>query len=1175
MVSNRTMSLNYFCRILFVATLMAAVPLVTHLASRTAYAQTTTSEIHGTVTDSSGAVVPNAKVTVLNTATGISVDANTDHSGYYLITSLQPGGPYNVTIEASGFEAFEAKGITLSVNANWDADAKLTIGTNQQTVTVDASGVQVESSNTQLEQDINSDQIENLPLLGRDASGLEKLAPGTVESSDRFGGYSANGSQTTSNSYLLNGADINDGPLQSEGLSVNPDALQEENIVTSTINPEFARNGGSVINQVFKSGTNQFHGSGFEYYRDTFLNLGDYFSQTRPNFHQNLYGGTLGGPVLKEKLFGFVAYQGLRNRVGATTQTPVFPSGYTAGSFGSQSLSTNSIPFVINTASGQCGPGTAATTWSACFPSGTVNIPTSNFNPITAALTTKFVPAGNSGTADAPLYNFNSPSTGAADQGIVRVDYHLSDRDSLFGSFLFQSSPSQNGLSFGGSTLPGFGEVQVEHFKIASASYTHTFSPTMINELRAGYYRFIFGAVEPAQIVAPSSAGFAITPQYPASGLPFMNITGLFSLGFSREGPQPRNDTNVSGSDNLSKTIGNHNLKFGGTIEQFLVSNPYNANNNGDYSFGGSGTYSSGVPAIDFLLGVPDSYAQTSGGFVDAKAWEFYLFAQDSWKVNSDLTVNYGIAWDTETPNYNEQFGGIGITCFSLSNATSKVFTGGFPGLTYPGDPGCNTQGGVTNKYDHFGPRLGFAWSPSKGPGMLIGTQGSHLFSLRGGIGLYFNRDQEEGQLQNLGDTPFFKNSNGAADFGGSPGLANPFADVAGNGSEPNPFPYARPTRGATLNWSNYLEEDMNAIGKNYTTPYILNFNLNVQRELPGKMILQVGYVGSLGRKLATTYEGDPITAAGHAACLANATCVQNRALQHLFFPQNAAQPATTDVGGGNLVPDYLSVGTLGTSGSSSYHSLQISLNKNLSHHLYFTLAYTYSHALDNASGLESSGFNGPGTNTIPGFQHLSYGNSDYDARQRLAASYDYEVPLLASMRNNFIIQEALGGWHLAGITALQTGNPIDITDFSTFNSLYCDEFSYYACPDIPVTSTFNIHKMNIRNPGNTYFDNSVFSQEPIGTFGNVTRNFLHGPGYNYSNMSLYKLLPLGRDSRRSIQLMLQASNVFNHANFANPDGNFTDGPLFGQVTGVKASADVNGDPTGGRRVELAGKFRF
>jgi hypothetical protein len=649
-----------------------------------------------------------------------------------------------------------------------------------------------------------------------------------------------------------------------------------------------------------------------------------------------------------------------------------------------------------------------------------------------------------------------------------------------------------------------------------------------------------------------------------------MNLTGLFSLGFSREGPQPRNDSNASASDNLSKTIGNHNLKFGGTIEQFLVSNPYNANNNGDYGFGGSGTYSSGVPAIDFLLGIPDTYAQTSGGFVDAKAWEFYLFAQDSWKATSDLTLNYGIAWDTETPNYNEQFGGVGITCFAISNATSNVFTGGFPGLTYPGDPGCNTQGGATNKYNHFGPRFGFAWSPGKGPEKLIGTPGSHLLAVRGGIGLYFNRDQEEGQLQNLGDTPFFKNSNGAADFGGSPGLANPFEDVAGGGSEPNPFPYVRPKKGDTLDWSNYIEEDMNAIGPNYTTPYILNFNLNVQRELPGKMILQVGYVGSIGRKLATTYEGDPITAAGHAACLANPTCVKNRSEQHLFFPENAAQPATTDG-----APDYLSVGTLGTSGSSSYHSLQISLNKNLSHHLYFTLAYTYSHALDNASGLESSGFNGPGTNTIPGFQHLSYGNSDYDARHRFVASYDYEVPLLASMKQNFIVQETLGGWHLAGVTAFQSGFPIDITDFSTYNSLYCDAFSYYACPDIPVTSTFHIPKLNIRNPTHAYFDNSVFSQEPIGTFGNATRNFLHGPGYDYSNMSLYKMVPLGHDSRRSLQLMLQASNVFNHANFDNPDGNFTDGALFGQVTGVKSSADVNSDPTGGRTVQLAGKFRF
>ena len=276
--------------------------------------------LHGTVTDTTGAVIPSAAVTVLNTSTGIKNVTTADKAGYYIFPQLQVGGPYTVTIVAQGFENFAASGLTLNVNDNREVNGKLTVGAEAQTVEVSATALQVETSNSQLEQIATSDQLEGVPLEGRDPAGLQKLNPGVVESSDRFGTFSSNGSQTAQNSYLINGIDINDPALQNEGIQVNPDALQEENIVTSTMNPEFARNSGATVNQVLKAGTNMLHGSGFEFYRDTFLNNGNYFSQTRPEFHQNLYGGTIGGPIYKNKLFFFLAYQGYRNRTGATTE---------------------------------------------------------------------------------------------------------------------------------------------------------------------------------------------------------------------------------------------------------------------------------------------------------------------------------------------------------------------------------------------------------------------------------------------------------------------------------------------------------------------------------------------------------------------------------------------------------------------------------------------------------------------------------------------------------------------------------------------------------------------------------------------------------------------------------------------------------------------------------------
>lgn len=247
------------------------------------WAQNVYAALHGTVADTSGAVIPGATVSVVNTATGIKTERTADKSGYFIFTQLQVGGPYSVTVSSPGFESFVASGLMLNVNDNKDVDAKLQVGATAQTVEVSATAVQVETSNTQLQQMATAEQLEEIPLEGRDPAGLQKLSPGVVESSDRFGSFSSNGSQTPQNSYLVNGTDINDGPLQSEGIQINPDALEQENIVTSTLNPEFARNSGAVVNQIIKSGSNRFHGNGFEFYRDTFLNNGNYFSQTRPD----------------------------------------------------------------------------------------------------------------------------------------------------------------------------------------------------------------------------------------------------------------------------------------------------------------------------------------------------------------------------------------------------------------------------------------------------------------------------------------------------------------------------------------------------------------------------------------------------------------------------------------------------------------------------------------------------------------------------------------------------------------------------------------------------------------------------------------------------------------------------------------------------------------------------
>jgi Carboxypeptidase regulatory-like domain len=1174
-----------------VARYLFALFLVTFAAAPAAFAGDVYAALHGTVTDPAGMVISGATVTVTNTATGITSARATDREGYYIFPQLQ-AGIYAVTISAPGFENFTASALRLNVNDNREVNARLVLGDVSQTVQVVAGALQVETANTQLQQLVTAEQLESVPLEGRDPAGLQKLEPGVYESSDRFGTFATNGSQTAQNSYLVDGIDINDPMLEREGIQVNPDALAEENIVTSTMNAEFARNSGAVVNQILKSGGSQFHGGGFEFYRDTFLNDGDYFSQTRPVFHQNLYGATLGGPVLAGRLFFFSAYQGLRNRTAQTMLQTTLDNDQFAGNFtgdlnyasgaaNSAGLSSNPIPFNI----GSCvanPSGTNPETWAQCFASGRVQVAPAQWNPIVAGLIHKYVLPSSETLGGVAYANFNALDTDAQDQGIVRMDWTPTAADSLWASSIFQSSPSTTALTFSGASFPGFGSLEADHYKLFAASWTHTFSTSLLNELRGSYFRNPYGAYMPTDAVSPSSAGFAITPEDSLhSGLPYLTIGSYFNLGFSYQGPQPRLDTNLIFADNVTWVRSNHSLKFGAQFEQFRVRNPYDVYNNGFFAFEGGaqggGPYSSGDPLLDFALGIPDLYYQSNDGFIDAVANEQFAYAQDSWKLNPDLTLNYGMAWDVEAPDQNRQDAGLGVICWQNSSVTSNVFAGGPPGLMWPGDPGCNAAGSPVAHYDHFGPRLGFAWSPSAGPARFIGSPGAHDFSIRAGFGLYYNRDQEEQSLQNLEDPPFMVVSPGVTAIGGSPSLANPWEDVTGNGSMTNPFPYAPIRPNSTIEWTNYLPLQLAAFAPNYSVPYTYNYNLNVQRALNPRMVAQVGYVGSTSRRLASWYEGDAITAAGHAACLASPMCASNLGKVHLLFPQYAAQPALVagnPYGLPNGTPYYVSVGEQNTEGTSNYNALQASLIQAPAHGLAFTLAYTYSHALDDASGYESAvGRTGRVRNYVPGFENLNYGSSDFDARQRLVASYVYNLPSPGFLAGDAAMRAAFSGWSVGGLTVLQSGFPVPVYEPSE-RSGWCDGYSYFGCGDVPEISSIAVGRLNVRAPGNRYFDALPFSTEPEGTFGNTPRNFFHGPGFDYTNLQLSKDLYFNSDRSRYAELRIESFNVFNHANFANPSGNYLSGS-FGRVTSVVQSADPNGDPSPGRAVQLAGKFYF
>jgi hypothetical protein len=1190
---------------------VVAALLVSPLGVQTAKADNLYARIQGTVTDPTGATLSGLKLAATNVGTNIVYDANSGSDGSFVFLNL-PIGTYKVVVSATGFRTFTATGITLVLDQVYVLNVKMELGQISEQVVVEANNVQVETANTQLGTVINGDTIVDMPLNGRNWTQLQLLQPGVMSSSDRFGTYSTNGSQSQQNSFLINGQDSNDLPLNTPLIIPSPDAISEFSMVTDTINPEYGRNSGAIMNAAIKSGTNSFHGDVFDFYRDTFLNTSDFFTRKPAVFHQNQFGATLGGPIWKNHTFFFFSYQGSRFRQPQTSNTQtVYSPAELAGDFSQGAdLGFNGAP---PSAPGQapsnpnvsavpmfgdvnspcpvaggvmCPAGTyygkafdnsGALITNGLFSTGV--IPTQNFSSIATKLVSQFVPLPNS---PANGFNFTAVQPGTTDQYLWQVDHTFNSKDSLRSYGFLQSSPTSSTLPFTGATLPGFPEVDQRHYKQFTASWTHVFSPSVLNEVRLGYTRFNFAAVEPQTPTLPSAAGFDINVQSPAgAGLPVMSVIGnspgqvSFTLGFSANGPQPRLDQTYQVDDNFSWVRGAHTFKFGYDGRRFHVTNPFFFNNDGNFAFGANGSFTTGNAGADFLLGIPDSFSQSSGGFIDAGAQEHYLYAQDSWKASSNLTINYGLAWQINGPLTDHFNNGRAINCFRPGEQ-SAIYPTAPTGLVFPGDNGC-TSSGIYTGFTHFAPRLGIAWAPhASGPlGRLTGDQGK--FSIRAGAGVYFNQVEEELSLQNLTAPPFSLSDGGIGDVGGSPSFAAPFSTVnpgavtvttfTGTATKtstipaatiPNKYPFTPPPAGSNVDFSFFEPMSLNVLDPAFAVPYSVNYNVTMQRELPGQMILSLGYVGSQGRHLERAFELNPSIP---GLCAADPNCISttgDRAQQGFFFAQNFKYPAAIP-GTNELV--FGSVGQQATDGNSKYNSLQASLNKRISHGLSFLLSYTYAHAQDNGSSFESSSFGTRGTNPfIPG---LNWGDSQFDGRHRFVASYDYELPVPHMLSSNAGLSKVFKGWRVAGNTTLQTGFPLNAAD-SGFRSGTCWEFSFYGCPDNPN----QVAPVVISDPRSSathlYFNPSAFAKATPGTFGNAGRDSFHGPGLNFTNLGLYKDIQIREHMR--MELRLESYNTFNHVNFNLPTQN-VNSSQFGRVT-----SDGNIGP---RTVQLAGKFYF
>lgn len=1166
-----------------------------------AYAADVNGRIKGTVTDPGGAVVPLATVTATNQDTGVKTTITTQADGDYTFQQL-PVGTYTITVTAAGFKSFSASGIVLNIDQEFVESVKLTLGNATDVVEIVADAVQVNTTDMQLSNIVNSAQIVELPLIGRNFTGLETILPGVQLSSDRFGAYSVSGAQTQQSEFLINGADSNDIALNTLSISPNLDAIDQFNLIDGPLNAEYDRNSGGIVSATIKQGTNKFHGDGFEFYRDTFLNQLSYFQKVPnpadPNgkwtgtpspYHQNIFGGTVGGPIFKDKLFFFGAYQGIHQRTPGNGAAAIYNTANLAGNFSADIPSNTPAPTAANPGYGPftanpipstitiAGCTTAGETWAQCAYSNGGIFPASGFNSISTALINKYIPTTdiNGGSNG---YTFPGANTTTSNQEIGRFDYTITPRDqvSFLGIYFKQKATAV--LPFTGASVPGFGEFDNQTIQQYTFDFVHQFSSNTVNDFAAHWTRFNYQAVEPQTTVAPSTFGFDITPENTAAeSLPTISVSGIgqqFALGFSTNGPQPRIDQVYQLDETISKTFGHHQLKFGYDGRRFNVSNPFNASNSGSFGFNNGGTYTSGDGGLDFLYGVPASYGQGSGAQIQADAFLNYFFAQDSWRITEAFTLDYGLGYSIDTPLRNHQYGGEGIACL-VPGQQSKLFSTAPVGIAYPGDPGCSNSGQATTRYSEFGPRFGFAWAPDLG---FISGGNAKKFSIRAGFGIYYNRTEEESSLQTLQTPPFGIGTGGAADFGGSPQFANPYADINGGGSEPNKFPFIFPTKGQNINFGLYEPLGISTYSSNFRAPYSENIQISVEREFAARTVVRASYVASLGRHNQITYEGNYETAAGHAACLADAelspvlgktiSCVTNRNLQSFYFPQNTFAGAVDPNTG---LTGITSVGTVGSESSSTYHSFQASVEKGLTHGLFFQLSYTYAHAIDDGSNFENSGFGENGARGYNQFvKSLNYGDSTFDVRHHLVFSPVYTTPQRQGAAWYAPSNLALGGWEISGIATVAGGFPYDISYAgSVSRSLYCSaSFQFYACPDVPLQTAPLVRQdpraRNSVNLNGGWFANTSFAPEPIGTFGNIHRDPYHGPGVNNTNLIVAKNFLVGSESQYRLQIRMESDNAFNHTQFTNPQTNYSSG-TFGQVAGTQPA----------RLSQLGAKFYF
>ena len=1100
-----------------------------------------TGQILGNVVDASGAAIPGVHIAVTNLDTNLSQQTVSGSGGDYRFPSL-PAGRYKIEAELQGFQKFVESDIVLTVDEQRRLDVKMEVGSLQQQVEVTANTVHVETSSTQLGQVIDDHQMTNLPLNGRSYIDLLSIQAGVSPQSSSTGNVAVNGQRGSSNSFLVNGGDVNEGVNFGATIIPNLDSVAEFRLITNSFDAEYGRFSGAVMNAITKSGTNGVHGTAFDFLRNSDLDSRSFFNSSVALLKRNQFGYAVGGPALKDKLFWFTDYQGTLQSQGSSSSLTVVPSlAQRSGAFSPSDLSgTVNGPYWAQLLSSRLGytvsnnePYSApncSSTANCVFPNGV--IPTGAFSPISANLLKTYIPAPNVGATD-----FLVPSTVATvhdHKTGQRVDFINKMTGNWYVYYHFDDAVAFNPTGFG----PQYGNFSSQNntrAQQAVLSNTKTLGPSTVNEVRLDFTRSAGITGEPTDpTVSLSSLGFVtgvgtlgIINSAPPSwqSVPPISLNE-FSFGRSNQA-QGKYENTWHASETISKIWGTHYLKFGGEFRYLQVNERNVYAPNGNFNFDGSET---GSDFADFLLGAPSQYVQASFQVLDSRTRYGAAFAQDSWRVRPNFTLNYGVRWEVSMPWYDTQNKIETI----VPGQQSTVFPDAPRGWVFPGDKGIPSTLAPTT-WKNFGPRLGLAWSPDTSEGLLgkiLGGPGKT--SIRAASGIYYTAIQDAGLFEEVADAPY-----GLYWVSISPPLFDqPFLTRSDGISQGQRFPFTLPVPGSAavknLDWSVFFP--ITGSPGYLTTnklPYAIHVNFTIQRQFGSKTVATVSYVGTQGRKMFSHYEANPGNAAlclslrGAGVAKGSLQCGPNQENSTFTLPNGQEIIGTRSPLGSQYFGED---GFLATTSNSHYNSLQATLERRAGD-LTFLAAYTFSKSIDDASAYSS-------TMDFYNFA-LGRGLSTFDATHTFVASYNYAIPFNRALRA--MPKRLTEGWSVNGITRLSTGLAVAMSesgDRSLTGAGGVDRPDYLG--GLLITS-------DVRNtPNHTYFNKSAFAQETLGGQGTSSRSFFHGPGTENWDVALQKITRL-REAM-AIQFRAEFFNAFNHANFSNPTGNFTSGS-FGRVT--------------------------